>query len=160
MITLNAQIKTTEQLIEDRFHRHELAEVIRSMPGIGTTLGAEFLAATGGDMSVFASADHLAAYAGLAPAPRDSGRISGNLHRPRRYNRALNQVFYTSALVSIQRNPDSGASMTANALRASSTPGSPGPGQATRQRPVGTEPRPTLLPTRTSPSHGGVARSP
>jgi len=32
-------------------------------------LGAEFLAATDGDMSVFASADHLAVYAGLAPAP-------------------------------------------------------------------------------------------
>ena len=69
VITLNEQIKTTEQLVEDRFHRHELAEVIRSMPGIGAILGAEFLAATDGDMSVFASADHLAAYAGLAPAP-------------------------------------------------------------------------------------------
>src|SRR6266545_2439895 len=107
VITLNEQIKTIEQLIEDRFHRHELAEVIASMPGIGAVLGAEFLAATGGHMSAFDSADHLAAYAGLAPAPRDSGRISGNLHRPRRYNRALNRVFYTSALISIQRNPDS-----------------------------------------------------
>ena len=107
VITLNEQIKTTGQLIEDRFHRHELATVITSVPGIGTVLGAEFLAATGGDMSVFASADHLAAYAGLAPAPRDSGRISGNLHRPRRYHRGLNRVFYTSALISIQHNPDS-----------------------------------------------------
>lgn len=107
VITLNEQIKATEQLIEDRFHRHELAAMITSMPGIGTVLGAEFLAATGGDMSAFASADHLAAYAGLAPAPRDSGRISGNLHRPRRYHRGLNRVLYTSALISIQHNPDS-----------------------------------------------------
>jgi|SRR5918992_805812 transposase len=107
VITLNEQIKTIEQLIEDRFHRHELAEVIASMPGIGAVLGAEFLAATGGDMIVFDSADHLAAYAGLAPVPRDSGRIRGNLPRPCRYNRALNRVFYTSALISIQHNPDS-----------------------------------------------------
>jgi hypothetical protein len=46
-------------------------------------------------MSILASADHLAAYAGVAPAPRDSGRISGNLHRPQRYKRQLNRVFYT-----------------------------------------------------------------
>ncbi|WP_433463611.1 IS110 family transposase [Spirillospora sp. CA-128828] len=107
VMTLNEQIKTIEQLIEDRFHRHELAEVIESMPGIGVVLGAEFLAATGGSLDQFASADHLAGYAGLAPVPHDSGRVSGNLHRPRRYNRALNRVFYTSALVSIQHNPES-----------------------------------------------------
>lgn len=59
------------------------------------------------ELKMLVSADHLAGYAGLAPAPRDSGRVSGNLHRPRRYNRALNRVFYTSALVSIQRNPES-----------------------------------------------------
>lgn len=55
-------------------------------------------------MSAFASASHLAGYAGLAPTPRDSGRRSGNLHRPRRYNRQLQRVFYTSALISIQRS--------------------------------------------------------
>lgn len=77
------------------------------MIGIGDLLGAEFLAATGGDMTAFASPYHLAGYAGLAPTPRDSGRRSGNLHRPRRYNRQLQRVFYTSALISIQRSPAS-----------------------------------------------------
>ena len=57
---LTEQIEHTDALIEDRFARHELAEVISSMPGIGVLLGAEFLAATGGDMTAFASADHLA----------------------------------------------------------------------------------------------------
>jgi transposase len=107
VITLNEQIQHIETLIEDRFHRHELADVIISMPGIGVLLGAEFLAATGGDMATFGSADRLAGYAGLAPAPHDSGRISGNLHRPRRYNRALNRVFYTSALISVRYTPES-----------------------------------------------------
>jgi transposase len=52
---------------------------------------------------------HLASNAGLAPAPRDSGRRTGNLHRPKRYNRQLQRVFYTSALISIQRSPASRA---------------------------------------------------
>ncbi|TQL97560.1 transposase IS116/IS110/IS902 family protein [Actinoallomurus bryophytorum] len=107
VLRLTEQIEHTDALIEDRFARHELAEVITSMPGIGTLLGAEFLAATGGNMTAFASADHLAGYAGLAPRPHDSGRISGNRHRPRRYNRDLNRVFYTSALISVRYNPES-----------------------------------------------------
>jgi transposase len=107
VMILNGQVEHTETLIEDRFGRHELAEVITSMPGIGVLLGAEFLAATGGDMTSFASADHLAGYAGLAPAPRDSGRISGNRHRPKRYNRDLNRVFYTSALISVRYSSES-----------------------------------------------------
>jgi transposase len=109
VMALGARIRQTDQRIQDRFRRHRAAAVITSMPGIGVLLGAEFLVATGGDMAAFASADHLAGYAGLAPAPRDSGRRTGNLHRPRRYNRQLNRVFYTSALVSIARNPQSRA---------------------------------------------------
>lgn len=107
VMTLNQQIKDTEQLIEGRFHQHPLAAVIDSLPGIGTLLGAEFLAATGGDMSFFATPDRLAAFAGLAPAPWDSGRIRGNLHRPKRYHRGLNHVFYYSALISIRTCPQS-----------------------------------------------------
>jgi transposase len=101
VMNLNGQVRDLDKLIEDRFHRHELAPVIESMPGIGPLLGAEFLAATGGDMSFFGTAGRLAGFSGLAPVPRDSGRVSGNLHRPRRYHRGLNRVFYYSALVSI-----------------------------------------------------------
>jgi transposase len=102
---LNDQIAEIDKLIAARFREHELAEVISSMPGIGPLLGAEFLAATAGDMSRFGSADRLASLAGVAPVPRDSGNVSGNLHRPRRYHRGLQRVFYTSALISI-RNCD------------------------------------------------------
>lgn len=52
------------------------------------------------------SPDRLAAFAGVTPAPRDSGKVSGNLRRPQRYHRRLQRVFYTSALVSIQRDPN------------------------------------------------------
>ncbi len=99
VMALNEQI---DKLIEGRFRSHDQAEVIASLPGIGPLLGAEFLAATSGDMTRFGTPDRLAGFAGLAPAPRDSGRISGNLHRPARYHRGLQRVFYTSALISIR----------------------------------------------------------
>jgi transposase len=102
VMSLNEQIAEIDKLIAARFRDHELAEVISSMPGIGPLLGAEFLAATAGDMSRYGTADRLASLAGVAPVPRDSGNVSGNLHRPRRYHRGLQRVFYTSALISIR----------------------------------------------------------
>ncbi|HZM79899.1 MAG TPA: IS110 family transposase [Candidatus Limnocylindrales bacterium] len=102
LIALNQEIDEIEALIEDRFRRHRHAEVILSLPGIGVALGAEFLAATGGDMTAFRDADRLAGFAGLAPVPNDSGQVSGNLRRPRRYNRSLLRVFYLSAFVAIR----------------------------------------------------------
>ena len=109
VMALGERISEIDRLIGERFRRHHAASLIISLPGIGVLLGAEFLVATGGDLRAFASADHLAGYAGLAPAPRDSGKITGSLHRPRRYNRTLNRVFYTSALISVHCSPDSRA---------------------------------------------------
>jgi transposase len=102
VIALNQEIAELEALIEARFREHAHAEVICSLPGIGVQLGAEFLAATGGDMAAFGSCDKLAGFAGLAPAPRDSGRVSGNLKRPRNFNRRLLRVFYLSSMVSLR----------------------------------------------------------
>lgn len=106
VITLNEQLAELDKLIEDRFRRHPSADVIVSMPGIGVLLGAEFIAATG-TISRFTNPDQLASLAGVTPQPRDSGRVSGNLHRPQRYSRPLQRVFYTSALISIQSCPQS-----------------------------------------------------
>ncbi len=99
VITLNQQVAQMDKVIAARFRD---AEILASLPGLGPILGAEFLAATGGDMGAFASPDRLAGLGGVAPAPRDSGKISGNLHRPQRHNRKLQRVFYTSALISIR----------------------------------------------------------
>jgi transposase len=109
VMALDTEIGDTDAMIEDRFRRHRHAEIIVSMPGFGVILGAEFLAATGGDMSAFASVDRLAGVAGLAPVPRDSGRISGNLKRPRRYNRRLLRACYLSAMISIRSDAASRA---------------------------------------------------
>ncbi len=81
VIALDDRIKTTDADIEGRFRRHPLAEVITSMPGIGFRLGAEFLAAVG-DPALIGSADQLAAWAGLAPVSRDSGKRTGRLPHP------------------------------------------------------------------------------
>lgn len=108
VMSLDEQIGALDTDIEARFRRHRLARVITSMPGMGYRLGAEFLAATG-DLNWFTSAGQLAAYAGLAPVPNDSGKRTGRLHRPQRYNRVLRRVFYLSALTSIRCDPVSRA---------------------------------------------------
>ncbi|MFJ5032023.1 IS110 family transposase [Streptomyces sp. NPDC088560] len=105
VMALDEEIAETDVLIEGRFRDHPHAEVILSMPGIGPVLGAEFIAHTGGDLSIFASSDRLAGVAGLAPVPKDSGRISGNMRRPRRYCRRLLRVFYMSAMVAARSCP-------------------------------------------------------
>ena len=109
VINLDIEIASTEMMIEERFRRHRHAEIILSMPGFGFILGAEFLAATGGDMSAFDSADRLAGICGLAPVPRDSGRISGNLKRPRRYHRRLLRTCYLAAQSAARTDPASRA---------------------------------------------------
>jgi len=55
---------------------------------MGAILGAEFLVAVGG-IFAFSSADRLAAYAGLVPAVRDSGKRVGNRRRMRGGNKTL-----------------------------------------------------------------------
>lgn len=109
VMALDEEIAETDALIEGRFRDHPHAEAILSMPGLGPVLGAEFIAHTGGDLSVFGSSDRLAGVAGLAPVPKDSGRISGNMRRPRRYCRRLLRVFYMSAKVAARSCPVSRA---------------------------------------------------
>ncbi|OJF14541.1 transposase IS116/IS110/IS902 family protein [Couchioplanes caeruleus] len=102
VLALNAEIAQVDALIEARFAQHPSAEVIESLPGMGPRLGAELLAATGGNLTAFGSADRLATFAGLAPVPRDSGRVNGNMRRPTRFHRGLLRAFYLSALASLR----------------------------------------------------------
>ena len=43
-------------------------ELLKTIPGVGQSAAEVFVAETGGDMSRFPTAQHLAAWAGLAPA--------------------------------------------------------------------------------------------
>jgi hypothetical protein len=78
--------------------------------------------------------------------PRDSGRRAANLHRPKRYNRQLQRVFYTSAVISIQRSPASEDYYDRKRAQGKRTrPSRPVARETTRQRPLGTHPRPPAL---------------
>jgi transposase len=107
ILTLNEELAGLDALISEKVTEHQHTQVLLSMPGFGPVLAAEFLGATGGDLTVFQSADRFAGVVGLAPAPRDSGRITGNHHRPRRYDRRLLRVFYLSGLSALKSCPAS-----------------------------------------------------
>lgn len=109
VLRLREEVEEVESQLETRFRRHRHAESLLSIPGFGPLLAAEFLAFTGGTLAVFESADRLAGVAGVAPVPRDSGRISGNLHRPKRYSRRLLRTCYISAEVAARCHPASRA---------------------------------------------------
>lgn len=100
LLSLDERITIVDKQIGETFRLHPQAEIIESMPGIGPILGAELIVAAG-DLRTYANAGRLASAAGLVPVPRDSGRVSGNMHRPKRYSRRLRRVFYLSAQVSI-----------------------------------------------------------
>lgn len=103
ILALDDRLGRIDRQIRDAFRTHPQAEIIESLPGMGPILGAEFVVAAG-DMTAYADAGHLASAAGLVPVPRDSGRRTGNLHRPERYSRRLRRVFYLSAQTSIIRD--------------------------------------------------------
>ncbi|WP_063019668.1 IS110 family transposase [Nocardia nova] len=103
ILDLDDRIKRLEGQIRDTFREHPQAEVIESLPGFGPILGAELVVAAG-DLASYTDAGHLASAAGLVPVPRDSGRRTGNLHRPKRYSRRLRRVFYLSTQTSIIRD--------------------------------------------------------
>jgi transposase len=103
LLDVDREVKDTDKLITSRFREHPQARIIESLPGMGPILGAQFLVATDGrPLEAFANAGRLASYAGLVPVPKDSGRVTGNNHRPKRFHRPLRNVFYMMALSSIR----------------------------------------------------------
>ncbi len=107
-LALGERIAQADKELERRFFDHPFSEVLASFPGMGPLLGAEFLVAVS-DLTAFASADHLAAYAGLVPAAHDSGKRVGNHRRMRGGNKLLKKVFYQSAFSSLRSAPESRA---------------------------------------------------
>ena len=108
ILTLKERLPTLDKEIASRFFARPEAPILASLPGIGPVLGSEFLVAVG-DLSAFESADQLAAYAGLVPAARDSGKRVGNNRRTRGGNKVLKRVFFLSAFSSLRSSPHSRA---------------------------------------------------
>ena len=107
-LRLKVRVSTLDRELEKRFFARPEARILASLPGMGPVLGAEFLVAVG-DLSAFESADRLAAYAGLVPAARDSGKRTGQSRRMRGGNKVLKRVFYQSAFASLRSSPHSRA---------------------------------------------------
>jgi transposase len=106
IFALKERIESIDEELQKRFFARPEARILTSLPGMGPILGAEFLVAVG-DISAFSSADRLAAYAGLVPAARDSGKRVANNKRMRGGNKVLKRVFYQSAFASLRSAPES-----------------------------------------------------
>lgn len=70
---LNNQIDALGQVVGEHFGHHRAAEVLISMPGLGTILGARLLGEFGDDPHRYIDAKSRKAYAGTAPVTKASG---------------------------------------------------------------------------------------
>ncbi|MBT3162575.1 IS110 family transposase [Streptomyces sp. Vc74B-19] len=100
LAAVHEQRRALEARIEALLEAHPLSQVLTSMPGIGVRTAAVLLA-TVGDGSSFPTAGHLASYAGLAPATRQSGTSIHGEHAPRGGNRQLKRAMFLSAFAAL-----------------------------------------------------------
>lgn len=94
-----ARIARIDRDLEGLLADHPDGALIRSLPGMGAVLSAEFIACVG-DIARFPSADALASAAGLAPVLRQSGR-SAAWRRAFGGDKALKRVFFQSAFCAV-----------------------------------------------------------
>jgi transposase len=106
-LDVRAKIDSLDAQIAELVANHPDAALVQSLPGMGATLSAEFLAAAGG-IARFGSGDQLASAAGLAPALQQSGKVR-YLQRATSGDRTLKRIFYQSAFCALQRDPASRA---------------------------------------------------
>jgi transposase len=94
----SADIARLDERIEAAMEPFRAArDLLISIPGFSRIVAEVFIAETGGDMSVFPSAGHLASWAGLSPGSNESaGRVKSTRTRPG--NRYLKGVLGIAAL--------------------------------------------------------------
>lgn len=98
------QTVTLEAQLTASFDMHPSAEILRSLPGLGTVLGARVLAEFGDDPHRYADAKARKNYAGTAPITRASGKSRVVLARYAR-NRRLADATYQWAFATLTRSP-------------------------------------------------------
>jgi transposase len=101
---LTAQINGLELELADRFEQHPAAKVIRSLPGLGMTLGARVLGEFGDDPNRYADAKSRKNYAGTSPITRASGKSRVVLARYAR-NKRLADACQMWAFAAINTSP-------------------------------------------------------
>ena len=110
LLAIRNRINVVDTEIAEVLQHHPDAALVQSMPGMGATLTAEFLA-TVADMQRFPTADTLAAASGLAPVLQQSGKVH-YLRRATGGAKILKRVFYHSAFCAISTDPASKAFYT------------------------------------------------
>jgi transposase len=106
-LTCRTKLAELDNRIAEVIDDHPDAALIRSLPGMGATLTAEFLAVAGG-INRFPTGDQLACAAGLAPVLQQSGKVH-YLRRATGGDKTLKRIFYQSAFCALQRDPASRA---------------------------------------------------
>ncbi len=101
---LNVQIDQLETALAERFDQHPDAKIIRSLPGLGTILGARVLAEFGDDPNRYDTAKSRKNYAGTSPITKASGKHRVVLARYAR-NRRLADACYLWAFAAITASP-------------------------------------------------------
>jgi hypothetical protein len=101
---LNVQIAGLEATLADRFEQHPDTKVIRSLPGLGTILGARVLGEFGDDPNRYADAKSRKNYAGTSPITKASGTRRVVLARFAR-NRRLADACYLWAFAALTASP-------------------------------------------------------
>jgi transposase len=101
---LTAQINGLEVELADRFEQHPAAKVIRSLPGLGMTLGARVLGEFGDDPNRYADAKCRKNYAGTSPITKASGKSHVVLARYAR-NKRLADACQMWAFAAINTSP-------------------------------------------------------
>jgi transposase len=108
-MAIDSDLAGIDAQIAEHLRGHQDGDVLLCMPGFAPILAETILAQIGGSLDAVDDVGRLASVTGLAPVPRDSGRISGNLHRPRRFNRRLLRACHEAALSSLKSSPASRA---------------------------------------------------
>ncbi len=101
---LNGQIARLESELAERFNQHPDAKIIRSLPGLGTILGARVLGEFGDDPNRYCDAKSRKNYAGTSPITKASGKRSVVLARYAR-NRRLADACYLWAFAALTASP-------------------------------------------------------
>lgn len=110
-----AEIAELEAALAEHFEQHPDAKIVRSLPGLGTVLGARVLGEFGDDRTRFPGPKSRKNYGGTSPITRASGRSHTVLARHAR-NRRLADALEQWAFCSLTQSP--GARHYYNQLRA------------------------------------------
>jgi transposase len=105
LAVLRKRLKDIDRDIAEQLSAHEVGTLLTSIDGIGATTAARLIAELG-DPADFATAAALAAYVGVIPGLKQSGKRQGKrAHLSPIGHARLRRALWMPTLVAVQRNP-------------------------------------------------------